>query len=202
MGKDVARVPMEMALLFNKTSLFRFLYYTNKSPLEKKILDCGAGGVYPPLALFSSFGYETYGVDIDKRQLRRANAFLKKYAFSSTLLQEDMRKLPFEDDSFSFAYTYNSIFHMEKRDMVASLSEMARVVRKGGLIYFNVLTSNENYVPPEQGYVMPEIDTKDFNCAKLPFAHKVIYRLERRVKSNYCDDIYSAGFVDYYLQVE
>jgi len=34
------------------TPLFDFLNECNKSTLEKKILDCGAGGGAPPLAIF------------------------------------------------------------------------------------------------------------------------------------------------------
>ena len=48
-------------MIYRQTQLYKFLEYCNKSNMEKKILDCGAGGNMPPLGLFYSEGYETYG---------------------------------------------------------------------------------------------------------------------------------------------
>ena len=59
------------------TPVFDFLNECNKSTLEKKILDCGAGGGHPPLAIFYRNGYKTYGIEILDSQIERANKYAK-----------------------------------------------------------------------------------------------------------------------------
>ncbi|MHA1435593.1 MAG: hypothetical protein ACTSO7_17270 [Candidatus Heimdallarchaeota archaeon] len=39
----------------------------NKIEMEKTVLDCGAGGRRPPLALFYKDGYKTAGIEDDHR---------------------------------------------------------------------------------------------------------------------------------------
>ena len=41
----------------------------NKINLEKTVLDCGAGGRRPPLALFYNDGYKTAGIEILDSQI-------------------------------------------------------------------------------------------------------------------------------------
>jgi len=43
------------------TPLYKFLKYCSDSPLEKTVLDCGAGGDDFPLQLFYEYGYRTFG---------------------------------------------------------------------------------------------------------------------------------------------
>jgi ubiquinone/menaquinone biosynthesis C-methylase UbiE len=54
-----------------------------------------------------------------------------------------MRQLPFKNESFSFVYSYNSIFHMRKTEVVKSLQEMIRVLKPGGVLFVNFLTVND-----------------------------------------------------------
>ena len=43
-----------------------------------------------------------------------------------------MRQLKFENESLSFVYSYNSVFHMTKADISKSISEMKRVLKPNG----------------------------------------------------------------------
>ncbi len=54
------------------TPLYKFLQYCNASPLEKTVLDCGAGGTDPPLQLFYECGYKTFGVEVADEPFRQA----------------------------------------------------------------------------------------------------------------------------------
>lgn len=54
-----------------------------------------------------------------------------------------MRKLRFDDESFSFVYSYNSVFHMTKKDVSKSIDEMKRVLKKNGLLFVNFLTTSD-----------------------------------------------------------
>jgi len=108
--------------------------------MEKTILDCGAGGNMTPLALFANHGYETYGIEFDDDQIERTKEFEKENNISLNIVKGDMRSLPFEDESMSFAYSYNAIFHMTKKDITKSMDEMKRVLKPGGLMFVNFIS--------------------------------------------------------------
>ncbi|WP_347460391.1 class I SAM-dependent methyltransferase [Clostridium sp. DMHC 10] len=99
-----------MKLIFRQPQLYRFLNFCNEEELEKTVLDCGAGGKMPPLSLFLQNGYKTYGIEISDKQIERAEAFSKEHKVNLNIDKGDMRKLPFENESFNYVYSYNSIF--------------------------------------------------------------------------------------------
>ena len=106
-----------MKTIFRQNQLFTFLLYCNGQGLEKNILDCGAGGGCPPLAIFKDHGYETYGIDIDEEEIQRAKEFEEKHNLELNISKGDMRNLKFEDEYFSYIYSYNTIFHMSKEEI-------------------------------------------------------------------------------------
>ena len=56
-----------MKKIYSSYPLYNFLRMVNEHPGEKKILDCGAGGLFPKLGLFAEEGYECYGIEIDQK---------------------------------------------------------------------------------------------------------------------------------------
>ena len=62
------------------TPLYKFLRRCNTTSLQKEILDCGAGGKDPPLALFYQYGYQTYGIEIAEEALSEADRFCREGA--------------------------------------------------------------------------------------------------------------------------
>ena len=46
-----------------------------------------------------------------------------------------MRKLPYDDNSFNFVFSFHTIFHMNKKDVEIAVKEMERVLAPGGLIF-------------------------------------------------------------------
>ncbi|MNW33724.1 putative methyltransferase YcgJ [compost metagenome] len=141
--------------LFKQIPLYRYLALCNESKnLEKKVLDCGAGGETPPLSLFYSYGYSTTGIDIDLSQVEKANQFGLQRGQNLNIQQGNMMSLEFEDESFSFVYSYNSIFHMMKDQVERAFLEMKRVTSKKGLIFVNFLTTNDFRVGEGKSYVL------------------------------------------------
>ena len=49
---------------FYPSSLYNFLRFIQNNPVNKKILDCRAGGEDPKFAFFHENDFETYGIDI------------------------------------------------------------------------------------------------------------------------------------------
>lgn len=107
------------------------------------MLDCGAGGDTPPLGLFAKYDYVTSGIDCDPVQIEIARAWGEARGYSLDIQQGDMRRLTYGNETFSFVYSYNSIFHMRKQEVVQSIEEMKRVLKPGGLMFANFLTVND-----------------------------------------------------------
>ncbi|MCK8059597.1 MULTISPECIES: class I SAM-dependent methyltransferase [unclassified Fusibacter] len=136
-----------MNIVFRQTQLYKFLFLCEEQArtfeLEKTILDCGAGGNMPPLGLFSSFGYRTTGIEYSDSQIRLSRGFEERHGVQLNIKKGDMRSLPFEDESFSFVYSFNSIFHMTKLEIDQSIAELKRVLKPNGLMLINLLTHQD-----------------------------------------------------------
>jgi len=109
---------------------------------QKKILDCGAGGRVPPLALFDQHGFEAWGIDTSDGQLDRARQFCDERGLQVHLRKGDMRCIPFEDEAFDYAYEHYSLCHLCKRDTALAVSEMYRVVKRRGLCFLGVISAD------------------------------------------------------------
>ena len=131
----------------NAASVYSFLSLMNDlnesdSLAGKKILDCGAGGVLPPLSLFAPFGMQLFGIDQSETQIEKAEAFLKKNAIEAVLQKGDMRELPFEDETFEYVYEHYSMCHLSHDDTQRSIDEMKRVLKPGGLCFLGMISSD------------------------------------------------------------
>ncbi|MDT8719642.1 class I SAM-dependent methyltransferase [Clostridium sp. 19966] len=132
-----------MSEIFKQIPLYRFLMFCNAEDMDKTVLDCGAGGDCPPLSLFSEYGYSTHGIEINSSQLEAANKYADKKGQNLNINRGDMRSLEFEDEAFSFVYSYNSVFHMRKTEVSEAIDEMKRVLKKNGLLFVNFLTTKD-----------------------------------------------------------
>ncbi len=129
--------------------MYRFLKIIEAIPLEKKILDCGAGGPRPPLALFCQYGYETHGIDISESAISSALKFSEENQLNIDIIEGDMRKIPFDDESFSFVFSQNSICHLTKNDTMKAIDEITRVLRPGGYCFVDFMSSESSYYGAE-----------------------------------------------------
>lgn len=134
-----------MKRVFRHTQLYKFLELCNASDMERVVLDCGAGGSMPPLALFAEYGYEVHGIEIDEKKIEVANNFACQNKVKLNIIKGDIRKLPYEDESMSFVFSYNTIFHMTKAEMAQSMKEIRRVLKPGGLCFVNFLSIYDQF---------------------------------------------------------
>ena len=119
--------------------IYTLLRYAEKYGVERAVLDCGAGGRQPPLALFSLHGYKTYGIDISNSQIDRANEFASQHHIELKIRKADMRSIPFNNNSFGCVYSWNSSIHLTKKDTEVAISEMLRVLKSKGLLFVNFI---------------------------------------------------------------
>ena len=125
--------------------LYTFLDYALDTDVEKTILDCGAGGPFPKMALFASSGFRTYGIEISDERMKMAEDYAKKKTINFHIIKGDMRSLPYESESYGFAYSYDTIFHMNKEDIGIAINEIFRVVKKHGLICVNLISIDDSH---------------------------------------------------------
>ena len=174
------------------TPLCEFLRQCEASPLEKKILDCGAGGAQPPLSLFYQYGYRTYGVEILEENLAKAQQFCRDQGMALNILRGDMRDISFASEAFSFVYSFNAIFFMTKPDVVKAMKEIERVLRHGGLCYVNFKSVDDPDRRPfcetapwrrllsSEGFALHEDDEADAYFANFDILRKEKQGIDKR----------------------
>ena len=130
----------------NAIPIYAFLSFIEAQQLHGelgdrlKILDCGAGGAVPPLALFSEHGFDAYGIDISDQQLKLARQYCGKKGLQIDFRKGDMLQIPFADESFDCVYEHYSMCHLSKGDTEKAIREMNRVTRRKGLCFLGVIS--------------------------------------------------------------
>lgn len=202
-----------MTNILRQNQLYTYLLYCNGHGLEKKVLDCGAGGAQPPLALFAENGYQTYGIELKEKQIEKANNFADEHQLDLNITQGDLRQLPFEDDSFPYIYSYNTIFHMSKEEMAKAIQEIRRVLKTGGLCFVNFVSTNDircgkgkkvgegEYLQEEHGEEVMHCFFETDEAEEYFDGFKIIYK-EERIRHGFTrkGDKIRLGYIDYIIE--
>ena len=128
---------------FYPSSLYNFLSFIQVNPVNKKILDCGAGGRNPKLVFFYENGFETYGIDISDEQLEKLQTYCEENSIDLGVIKGDMKIIPFETEFFGYVFSYLSMVHLSKNETKIAINEIHRVLVKGGLCYLNFLSKDD-----------------------------------------------------------
>lgn len=178
--------------IIRSTPIYEFFKLCESTPLERRILDCGAGGKHPPLTLFHDRGYETYGIEISKTQLVRTQAFCRKNDIGLNLFKSDMRRIPFGDESFSFVFAYESIFFLREGDIAIAMSEIERVLKPKGLCFitFRSVDDTERRTFPESHPVRIMLGTErlsyhEDNEPEMYFNRFKILQKKKRIRKTF-----------------
>jgi ubiquinone/menaquinone biosynthesis C-methylase UbiE len=129
--------------MIRAVELYTFLDYCNNTLLEKEVLECGAGispSLEPLLVRFFDYGYETHGIEISDERLKNALEYCEENELDLDIRKGDMRQIPFGDESMSFVFSYNTIFHMRKDDIGFAMDEINRILKPEGLCFVNFLS--------------------------------------------------------------
>ncbi|WP_306058575.1 class I SAM-dependent methyltransferase [Natronococcus wangiae] len=98
-----------------------------------RILDvgCGPGS---DLATFTSAGYNVVGLDVVSSFLQVANS----HTPDASLVQGDMRQMPFQDEAFDGIWSSASFLHIPRSHATDTLQEFRRVLQDNGVIFLSV----------------------------------------------------------------
>lgn len=199
-----------MNKIINALPLYNFIKYCEASDLERNVIDCGAGGSFPPLALFHSFGYEVFGIDNSVEQIEAANVYEDEHGIDLNIELADMTNIPRADASHSFLYSYNTSVHMPKSEFVRAISEFKRVVKPGGLIFINFLSYDcDTYgvgIKISEGvYVSYSDDTQFIHYTNdelndLLSGFEIVYHEKKTISRKMDNEVIKSGFYDYILK--
>lgn len=198
--------------IFKQIPLYRFLAYCNRmNEFEKIILDCGAGGDQPPLSLFYEFGYQTYGIELNKDQLEKSQKYASEKGQNLNIVTGDMCHLNFDDGFFPFVYSYNSVFHMRKASVNQAIHEMKRVLKPDGLLFVNFLSTNDFRCG-----LGPQVGENEYEqMDDFPVIHsyyesdepdryfenmQILFKEDRTVERIYQGEKIRQGFIDYIVR--
>ena len=106
---------------------------------KQKILDlaCGYGRFTIPLA---KQGYTIQGIDISPNLIAKAKRTAKNEGLNLKFQIGDMRKLPYDNDSFdSIICMWSAFIELSKeKDQIKALKEMLRILKKGGFAFLEM----------------------------------------------------------------
>jgi len=106
--------------------------YQEYKPFKKPILDIGCGDGFFAQVAFGK-GIDV-GIDVDKASIDEA----KQRNIYKECVVYDGRRIPYPDNHFATALCNSTFEHITNLDEV--LTEVARVVKKGGMLYFSIPT--------------------------------------------------------------
>ena len=88
-----------------------------------KVLDIGCGKGFLLFEIFKlNLGIEVFGLDISEYAIKKSPREL-----SGRIHLGNAKKLPFQDNSFDFVISLNTIHNLNKKDVIKSLNEINRV---------------------------------------------------------------------------
>jgi SAM-dependent methyltransferase len=105
-------------------------------PRGGRVLEVGCGrGIALPVLAGRLLPVSLTAVDIDETLVAVARARVAASGIVATVVEGDVRSLPFDDQSFDLVIDFGTCYHISggPRGAVAAMSEIARVLAPGGL---------------------------------------------------------------------
>lgn len=123
-------------------NLNRFMARQGGINAESKLLDVGCGSGTTAIWLSREYGSQVAGLDLSGVRIANARASLTAESAEIQARTEfhkgSATELPFEDNTFSHAWSQATIYHVPDKEAV--LREVYRVLKPGGTFVFDDLT--------------------------------------------------------------
>lgn len=111
----------------------RYARASERIPSGTRVLDAGSGTGYGA-ALLAAAGRDVVGVDASRTAVDFACA---EYGSQATFELADVLALPFEENTFDAVTCFEVIEHVQASDQQRVVSELARVLKPGGLLFIS-----------------------------------------------------------------
>jgi len=102
----------------------------------KKSLECGCG-LATISTMLASEGYDVTMLDLSSHALEKVKRNFKKLGLVGEFVQDDINKMPFEDNSFDLVLSFGVLEHFE--DVHRPIKEMVRVLRPNGIFFADIV---------------------------------------------------------------
>ncbi|NVN97229.1 class I SAM-dependent methyltransferase [Candidatus Nomurabacteria bacterium] len=111
----------------------------------QRMIDIGCG-IGRNLAFGTEMGLEMYGNDLSAEAVKVAREFLAQknnQDWSNRVVEASILSLPWESDYFDHAISDSVLDSMPFEVAQGGIAEIARLVRRGGYFYFNVISGDQ-----------------------------------------------------------
>ena len=118
-------------------------YYAAKWRGEgrKRLLDLGCG-LGRHSIFFDAHGFNVTAIDLSEYGVKHLREWQKKNGADFRAVIGDMTSLPFADNAFDCIYSYHVLSHTDTEGIRKAMSEIRRVLRPGGEIYFDLCSKS------------------------------------------------------------
>lgn len=147
--------------------------------IDGPVLEGGCGTGYQSLLLNRQFGLRMHSIDLSERGLRYARGRGLRL-----LAQADLAALPYPDETFSAAFALDVLAHFALGDEARPIAEMARVLKRGGLLVlrasaFDLLRSRHSqFVDEKQRFserrLRDAVEREGFRILRSTYANSVL----------------------------
>ncbi|MCR8632387.1 MULTISPECIES: class I SAM-dependent methyltransferase [Paenibacillus] len=132
----------QFRLKYPNEMVIRFIRGNFPSPAESHVLDLGCGAGRHVICLASE-GYRMTGIDFSKPGLDYTQGILHSLNLEAQLVQGSITELPFENGCFDGIISFSVIYYFTTSDIKEIISEMYRVLKKGGKAFLVVRATDD-----------------------------------------------------------
>lgn len=123
-------------------------------PKNAKILDAGCGWGRDSKILAKD--YQVVGIDLSEKLLDLARAYAPKALFQVG----NISKTDFANESFHGIWSNDTLIHLERKDILPTLREFRRLLKKNGILYISVKEGEgEGFRKEEMSNYLPRFYT-------------------------------------------
>lgn len=134
---DLAISRLESQQIYNTTKISRIRRVTHL-PQKPRVLElgCSSGG---NVIAWQRLGFDCVGLEPSPIAIENSRILARKLGVTVPVKQGGAEKLPFENEEFDFVNAHSVIEHVQ--DIERSIAEVYRVLRPGGVFWFNAASS-------------------------------------------------------------
>jgi SAM-dependent methyltransferase len=134
----------------------------------RRVLDLGCG-TGRHLVYLSNLGFDVYGFDSSPLALSIAQEWLDEEGLNAELIEHRMEcTFPYEDEFFDAVISIQVIHHNLMRNIRNTVSEIERVLKQGGVVFFTFPILSRKLARKEDDWDLEQVEYRTFIPRKGP----------------------------------